>query len=411
MILTNHAQEVFDRGSAIRDMFLLAKKFRSTGKNPIDLSLGNPDIKPPVEYYHALRDIVDSAHQSELNSHGYIPSVGLPATRTRVAADLADKFGLNFTSGNVIITAGAANALDVLLMTLIEPDTNPKDEVIVIAPFFVEYNSYTENNKGKLVVVNSDEDTFDLDLDAIAEAITPRTRALIINSPHNPTGKVYSSEKLAELAEVLRSKNQEYGITIACLEDSPYSLVVFGGREFASILPHYQYGIHVNSFSKSLGVAGERIGYLAVHPELGTTAEINEFMTVAATNLRTKLVNAPALQQRVITEIGCYTTGDLQPYEQRVNRLAKTLSQQGFEFPRPEGAFYLFAELPLEFDTMQEFTEYAHRGNDPLIFTPGAAFGGEKYAHHLRFSACVSSDEIERACDKIERICAERRAA
>jgi len=407
MLLTDQARSVVEGGSAIRKMFELGAEFRRADKNPIELTLGNPDIGPPEEYYKALMADNELARLSEGNMHGYMPNAGYPGTRKRVAADLESQLGISFTDSDIIMTAGAANALDVILMTLIDPeDVHTRNEVIAIAPYFVEYGNYVRNNQGELVVAHTDR-KFDLDIGAIERAITPRTKALILNSPNNPTGVVYKAEKLKELAALLYRKNQEFGTTIACLEDAPYNLLVFEGEEFASILPHYGHSFHVTSLSKSLGIPGERIGYLAAHPELEDGGKDRDtILTAMATNLRTRLVNAPAQQQRVLERVGCFLTGAIEQYEQRVRKLEKTLHQEGFSFQRPGGAFYLFAEIPPQFENLEDFETFAHQGDEPLLYVPGPGFGGKRYDRHVRLSACVSDDTIKRACARIPEICA-----
>jgi len=389
-------------GSGIRAMFELGTQYRKEGKQPIDLSIGNPDIRPPEIYYSTLSDIIASRHSSSDNMHKYMPNAGYLDTREVVARDLEPRLGSSFSAADIVMTAGAANALDVSLMTIIEPGV--QDEVIVVAPCFVEYQNYIENNRGRQVLVHASID-FDLDLDALESAITSRTRALIINSPNNPTGRIYSEETLRALGDLLDRKNQEYGIEIIVLEDAPYDRLVFGSVRYESLMMWYRGTIYLTSFSKSLGLAGERIGYLAMHPQIGQDDETRQiFRAALGTNLRTRVVNAPGLQQKVIAKIGLNQSIPVGEYESRVNRLADTLESLGFPLVRPQGAFYLFPQLPDRFASEEAFRALAHSGEDPLLYTPGRFFGGMEYDRYIRLAACASSADVERGCEKLKRI-------
>jgi len=412
MLSNPHTRAVFNSGSGIRSMFMKGRRMKSEGKDPIDLSLGNPDIKPPEVYYKALIKEIKANNQSQTNSHKYMPNEGYPETRESVSQELDARFDLPFKKEHIVMTAGAANALDVLLMTLINPKTNnltetkPKkqEEVIVVAPYFVEYSNYIKNNQGKTIVVCTDTD-FNLNLKEIKEAITPRTRAIILNSPNNPTGAVYGKKSLEELAQILTQAEQKHTTTIACIEDSPYEALIFGDAQFNTMLNQYRNTFYVTSHSKSLGIAGERIGLLAMHPKAGDSNEDRKtFLSALTTNLRTRIVNAPGLQQKIIGEIGTFCTGDISQYEGRVNRLADALEESGFELVRPKGAFYLFPKIPDQFSNMQEFEERVQAGQEPLLYTPGIAFGHEKYSRHIRLSACASDYDIERACKKFREL-------
>ncbi len=389
-------------GSGIRAMFELAIEYRKQGKHPIDLSIGNPDIRPPEVYYSALSDILESRHTSPDNMHKYMPNAGYLDTRETVGRDLGPRLGCSFTAADIVMTAGAANGLDVVLMTLIEPGV--QDEVIVVAPCFVEYQNYIENNRGRQVLIHATPE-FDLDLIALEAVITPRTRAMIINSPNNPTGRIYSAETLRALGALLDRKNAEFGIEIIVLEDAPYDQLVFGSAKFVSLMPFCHGTIYLTSFSKSLGLAGERIGYLAMHPEIGKDAEARHvFQAALGGNLRTRVVNAPGLQQKVIAKIGLNQTIPVGEYEKRVDRLADTLTELGFPLVRPQGAFYLFPQLPTRFASEADFRAAAHSGDDPLLYVPGRYFGGMEYDRYIRFSACASMADVERACGKLRKL-------
>ncbi|MBI4016224.1 MAG: aminotransferase class I/II-fold pyridoxal phosphate-dependent enzyme [Candidatus Aenigmarchaeota archaeon] len=404
---TAYLQSIVQSTSAVREMFELGLKFKAEGKQPIDISLGNPTVKPPKEYFDAVQKIIGESKDCLLNMHNYMSNAGFLKTLERVAADLSARFGFKFTSNDIVMTAGAANALHVVLKTLIEPvvsyDTgtvrNGQDEVIVIAPYFVEYDHYIKNNQGKVVVVHADKN-FDIDIAAIEQVISKNTTAIIINSPNNPTGVVYGEQELKSLAALFEKKQQEFNSTICIIEDSPYDLVVFESK-FCSMLNYYRNTIYVTSFSKSLGIAGERIGFLAVHPDFGG----GMLRKALIANLRTCVVNAPALQQRVLEVMGCNAVGAVEQYMHKVKRLVQVMQELNFKVAKPQGAFYIFAEIPPQFADELEFRKYAHEGSNPFLYTPGCAFGGLKYGRHIRLSACASDEVIEAAVSKLRAIC------
>jgi len=415
MIINPQLERLINSGSAVRAIFELGFRFKSEGKHPIDLSIGNPDIKPPQAYYQALEKVVAESRASNTNFHGYMPNSGYYETKIRIASDLNAQFGLNFKSEHIFMTVGAANALDVLLSTLIEPvviysEDQPglrktQDEIILIAPYFVEYSNLIKNNQGKQITVHATE-RYGIDLPAIERSITANTRAIILNSPNNPSGAVYSEEELIGLAKLLKQKNSEHGITIAVIEDASYGQIVFKSYDFHSLLPHYRYTFFVASFSKSLGLAGERIGFFAVHPKLAENEEEWQILLSALViHLRIKVVNAPALQQRILQKIGMTVKVDTGEYEQRANRLADALEKLAFQLERPKGGFYLFSRLPPFFQDEEEFRRVAHAGDEPLLYVPGFAFGGERYRRHIRLSVCASREDIERACYRLKEIC------
>ena len=424
MIINDYLQEIIAGESEIRSLFEWGARLRKEGKNPIDLSIGNPDIKPPEEYYRALEKILSESRASSSNLHRYMPNSGYFETKNSLALGLSQWLNLKIKPERVFITAGAANGLDVLLKTIIEPavtyyrDT-PQirkgaaakheilklDEVITIAPYFMEYSNYIKNNQGKQIVVHSGKH-FQLDISQIEKAISNKTKAIILNFPNNPAGTLYSKDDLVSLAELLKSKNKEFGISITVIEDSSYGQILFGEKKLDSILPFYRYSFYVSSFSKSLGLAGERIGYFAAHPDIEDCDDdwgvLHQALTI---NLRTRIVNAPALQQRVIEKIGAFTKVNVREYEWRINELAAALKSLGFKFEKPEGGFYIFAQIPDQFKDANHFKQAAHHGDEPLLFIPGTAFGGSKYKRYIRLSACVSNGEINRACRRLKEIC------
>lgn len=405
-MLTERLAKLHGRTSGIRDMFNLAEDLRENhGKNPVDLSVGNPHLKPPREFIFAMRTLLDRSEEHPDNLFGYTKNPGLPETRECVAKDMIDKFGMYIPQDHVFMTAGAANAILVTLLTLFEP--GERNETIILSPYFPEYpNFITEagGESGVPVVVKSDHD-FLPDIGEIEAAITQNTRAIIINSPNNPTGVIIPEERLQALAELLKSKSRELGRPIPCIEDNPYDLIVFGDAGVPSIMNNYQHSFHINSFSKSMSIAGMRSGYLVAHPYfLEEHEDRDKVLSGFEHALRVLQVCAPIIPQRVIAEIGTQVTADVHQYETRVKKLGGCLSQLGFEFPNPQGAFYVLARLPGLFGGELAFRGVAHEGNEPLIYSAGRAFGADH--NYIRFSACVSAANIDRACRRLEEICA-----
>jgi len=424
--ITEYTQQVIDGGSPIRAMFDREKEMINQGLNPIGMSLGNPDIKPPKEYFDALREAVALAERSPINLNQYPPNAGFPKTRNRVAEEMEERFEVPFGIEGVIMTAGAANALDVFLATLIDPvlysprDKPTKnrpsirdgsmsvsgavrpDEVIVPAPFFVEYCHYIKQNQAEPIVVPCDEDS-EINPDKVKEAITSKTRAILINSPNNPTGKIYSKKNLDDLAEVLTEASEKHGCRVVCMEDRPYDRLAFGGVDVPSMLSLYPDTVYITSFSKSLGLAGERIGYMAI-PKHFFGEHRDAFLNALVINLRTKCINAPVLQQLAIEILGTNVTSNVKKYEERTRRVEKVLNETGFECLSPEGGFYLWARMPRVFESPEHFMKTAHNRQSPLLYTPGHGFGGPSYKNFIRLSTCVSESTIERACKEIPRI-------
>ncbi len=412
-----HLREFYARGASVREIFNLGVRYRAEGRKPIDLSIGNPDVKPPPAYYRALREVVKECEHSSENLHRYMPNAGFPEVRRRVAAELAVELDVPFEPRHVMITAGAANALDIVIATLLwrreqEPgvagkageageqrDTTP--EALLVAPYFPEYETLIRGQHARCRAVAATAD-YRLDLEAIEAAIGPATRLLVLNSPNNPTGAVYTAEELSALADLLIRKRDELGTAVVVLEDSPYHRIVFGEHQFAPMVKHYPYTVFVSSLSKSLGLAGERIGYLAAHPQLAAGEESSAVFSAAlSAALRMRVVNAPALQQRVLARIGIGPHVDPREYERRAVALGQILAPLGFRFAYPQGGFYLFAEIPERFQDENEFRAVMHAGEDPLLYVPGTVFGGEAYRRSVRLSACVPEAEIQRAGAKL----------
>ncbi len=413
-------------GAAVKELFEAARRAREAGRRPVDLSLGNPDLKPPQAYLEALSEVVRESLSSQQSLHGYMPNAGYPETRERLASELTGRFALPFSASHLLMTAGAANGLEVALSTLVDPlvqyrDGSPElrsggsgrrslqaDEVIVPAPYFVEYPNLVESCQGRMVAVHG-QVPHTLEVAAVEAALGPRSRVLLLNSPNNPTGAVYGRAELEALAKALERTNREHGITVVVLEDVSYDRLTFDGAPPPSMLSCYPFTVVTGSFSKSLSLAGERIGYLAVHPTLAGGREGGKLLAGLAINLRIRVVNAPALQQRVLTRIGFSACLPAAPYARRARTLGAALRRLGFRFRPPAAGFYIFAELPEGIPGEGEFRQAALAGQEPLLYVPGAAFGGPRYARYLRFSVCAPEEDIQRACRRLEEIVAAAR--
>ena len=370
-------------GSAIRAMFeegaKMAKEFGR--ENVYDYSLGNPSVVPPQEIRDTLLDIV--ANEDENVLHGYTNNAGFEDVRTAVADHLNAMYGTAFTSRNILMTVGAAGGLNVILKTLL----NPGDEVITFAPFFGEYRNYVRNYGGVLVTAATDPETF-LPVPAVlAEAITPRTKALIINTPNNPTGVVYPESLIIEIAKVLEEKQKEFGTSVYLISDEPYRELVYDGVAVPYLTKYYRNTVVGYSYSKSLSLPGERIGYLVLPDELTDADEI--IPGAAAANRILGFVNAPSLIQKTVGR--CLDAKvDVEIYNRNRELLYGKLTEYGFSCIKPQGAFYLFVKAPDGDDKAFVAAAKKHR----ILMVAGTGFGGPGY---VRLAYCVSYDMIERS--------------
>ncbi len=356
-----------------------ALKAKVGEQNVYDFALGNPILDPPEEFFDALEDVV--ADQAP-GLHKYMENAGFHETRQAVADFHALESGLEYEADHIVMTVGAAGAMNVTLKTLL----NEGEEVILLAPYFAEYWFYVDNHGGVPRVVHTTAD-FDLDLDAIEAAIKPSTRAIVINSPNNPTGRVYSHSTIDALAGVLEKKQQELGTTIYIVTDEPYRAIVYDEVDVPVVATYYPNTILCTSHSKDLGLAGERIGHIAVSP---TAADSAELVNGMAFTLRTLgFVNAPAIMQRVITEV-LGASVDIDFYRRNRDTLYHELKTLGFEMIKPEGAFYLFPKSPLEDDVaLVRELQKLH-----ILTVPGSGFGTPG---HFRVSYAVERDVLERS--------------
>ena len=380
--------QTLKKASWIRKMFEEGAMLKAEhgAENVFDFSLGNPNVPPPDAFGECL---IDRANNQRPGDHAYMPNTGYASTREAVARFVSAEQALSLSAGDVIMTCGAAGALNVILKALLDPE----DEVIVPAPYFVEYGFYAENHGGVLVTVPTAED-FTLDLDAIAGAVTGKTKVVLINSPNNPSGQVYSEESLRRLGELLSRMSEKIGRTIYLVSDEPYRKIIFDGLTVPSVFPVYPNSIMATSYSKDLSIPGERIGFLAVNPE--ATYRDDLLAGMALTNRTLGYVNAPAFMQRVVEPLqgACVDTG---VYEAKRDLLCDGLAACGYEFVRPKGAFYLFPKSPVADDVA-----FVKALQEALILTvPGRGFGAPGF---FRIAFCVDDQTIKKAMSGFERV-------
>lgn len=381
MPISNKIHGLITRSSWIRKMFeegLIYKK-KYGPENVYDFTLGNPNVPPPSEFGDALLEV---AAQSIPGKHGYMPNAGYPETREAIAAYLNAKFHIPLTADHIIMTCGAAGALNVTMKTILDPG----DEVIIPTPYFVEYEFYVDNAGGISRLVSTKED-FNLDLEAIRSAFTEKTRAVLINSPNNPTGRVYDEETIRGLAAIIEEKGRLYNRAVYLVSDEPYSDIVYDGIKVPFIMECCKNSIIAFSYSKCLSVPGERIGYLALHPELADLQDVLSGMIFC--NRILGYINAPALMQRVISHIqGVHV--NVEEYKRKRDLLCEGLSACGYSFAKPEGTFYLFVRSPIADDVTYVRALQLRR----ILTTPGIGFGGPGY---FRIAYCVDDAAITNA--------------
>lgn len=376
-----------DKSSWIRKMFEEAARLKAIHgeDNVFDFSIGNPNLDPPAEFKQGLKQI---AQNPDPGLHAYMPNPGYPHTRKAVADYLSAEHGADISGNEIIMTCGAAGGLNITLKAIL----NSGEEVITPAPYFMEYFFYVDNHGGRLVPVPARSD-FTMDVSAIEAAVTEKTRAVLINSPNNPTGQVYPEENLRELADCISAKSGELGRCIYLISDEPYKKIVYDGIRVPSIFSCYSDSIIATSYSKDLSLPGERIGFTAVNPKASEKQLLLDAMTL--TNRILGFINAPALMQRVVADLqGVHV--DISEYERKRRLMCEGLSGLGYRFIRPSGAFYLFPESPVKDDL-----EFIRALQDELILAvPGSGFGGPGY---FRLSFCVSDRTIIDAMPGFER--------
>ncbi|MBW1830023.1 MAG: pyridoxal phosphate-dependent aminotransferase [Deltaproteobacteria bacterium] len=372
--------KVIQSGSSwIRKMFEEGTRLKAEhGADKVyDFSLGNPNLEPPEIFKAALKDAVMSPG---VGNHSYMPNTGYPHVRKSVAEHLCAEQQTQITENELIMTCGAAGALNVILKAILDPG----DEVITPAPYFVEYSFYASNHGGSLKTVPTKPD-FDIDIDAVSAAITQKTKAVLINSPNNPTGQVYAKERLNELGTLLKEKGKKLKRTIYLISDEPYRKIVYDGQKVPSIFKSYNESIIATSYSKDISVPGERIGYLAVNPEASFKEDLLGGMALA-----------PALMQRVVATLSGVSV-DISAYARKREILCDGLAGSGYEFVKPAGAFYLFPRTPVKDDV--KFVQALQK--ELILTVPGSGFGGPG---HFRIAFCVEDETIINALPGFKRV-------
>jgi aspartate aminotransferase len=379
MTISKKIENIIAGSSFIRKMFEEGARLKAQygADNVYDFSLGNPNVPPPEKFNEVLRDIIGTCG---LDDHCYMPNTGYPMVCGSVADYLAKEQRAPVTAKDVIMTCGASGALNVALKAVLDPG----DEVLTPIPCFVEYKFYADNHGGVLKTVAT-RPNFELDPDAIAAAITAKTKVFLINSPNNPTGQVYSAESLKSLAGILEQKGREFNRTIYLLSDEPYRKIVYDGVEVPSIFTAYPNSILGTSYSKDISIPGERIGFLAVNPAATYKKDLMAAMTVA--NRILGYVNAPALMQRVVACMQGLSV-DISEYARKRDLLCDGLAGFGYEFIKPPGTFYLFPRSPIPDDV--EFVDALKE--ERILVVPGSGFNGPG---HFRIAFCVSDDTIK----------------
>ena len=373
----------------IRRMFetgILLK--RQYGEDAVcDFSLGNPDLPPPPAVAQGLRNLADKVDQPF--SLGYMPNGGYDWARKALAEYVSKEQGAQVGPEDIIITCGAAGGLNTLFKAILEPG----DEVLAIAPYFVEYGAYVRNHGGTLGTVRSNPEDFSLNLDAIDAAISSGTRAIILNSPNNPTGQVYSQEELRALVDLLESKNSKFGRPIFIVADEPYRFLAYDGVEVPSLLPMYPYAVVASSFSKNLSIPGERVGYIALSPLMEDKALFMDGLLLC--NRTLGFVNPPVVGQHImVAALGSQV--DVNIYKKRRDAMASVLRDAGYEFFMPKGAFYFFPKAPGGDD--KAFVEKLRK--ELVLAVPGSGFGGPG---HIRLAYCVDEKVIYRAAEGLRK--------
>ncbi len=389
-MVSEKMKNLVKNNSVIREMFEEGKKLeKKYGKeNVFDFSLGNPSIPAPEKVNNTIKQILNE--EDSLDVHGYMNNAGFEDVRTKVAENINDRFCTRFSAKNIIMTVGAASGINIILKSIL----NPNDEVITFAPYFMEYKNYIENYDGKLVEVSPNLENFQPKLDEFKDKISEKTKAVIINTPNNPTGVIYSEETIKKLSEILQEKQKEFGHEIFLISDEPYRELAYDNNKVPYVTKYYCNTFVVYSYSKTLSIPGERIGYVVVPTEMEDSENIITALTIA--NRIIGSVNAPSLIQRML--ITCIDEKvDLTEYDKNRNLLYNELINYGFECIKPQGAFYLFLKSPIEDDIA--FCNKAKEYN--ILFVPGSSFSCKGY---VRIAYCVKTEMIKKALPAFEKL-------
>ncbi|MFO7635870.1 MAG: pyridoxal phosphate-dependent aminotransferase [Clostridia bacterium] len=391
-MFSNETLESLKKSSFIRAMFEEGTQLKKIHgeENVFDFSIGNPDMEPPEEVNQAIMEI---SSEKIKGIHKYMSNAGYDSTRQAVSMSLMEDYGVHVPFGNVVMVCGAAAGMAVTLKSIL----NPGEEVLVFSPYFAEYLFYVKNAGGIPVPVPTHRKTFMPDLALIEKAITPRTKAVIINSPNNPTGVIYPEEVLHSLAKVIGKKEKELGIHVFVLSDEPYTKLVFDGSVIPCVFDFFEKSVIITSYSKTLALPGERIGYIAVNPGF---SQAKTLLSALIFNNRTLgFVNAPAIAQRII-EKSIRAKVNLEEYRVRMETLYTHMISLGFRCKKPQGAFYLFVESPYEDEMI--FIEKAKKYN--ILVVPGRGFG---LPGTFRMAFCIEMEAIQRALPALTKLAGE----
>lgn len=385
-MISNRMKKLVNNNSVIRQMFEEGKKLKEKygEENVYDFSLGNPSVQPPDEVNLAIRKSL------EINSiHNYMSNSGYEDVRQKISESLNSRFNTKYSNKNIIMSVGAAGGINVTLEAILNPD----EEVIVFIPYFMEYKNYIENYNGKVVEVLCNEN-FEPDMEDFEKKITSYTKAVIVNSPNNPSGIVYSEKIIEELASILKKKEQEFNHTIYLISDEPYREIVYDNINVPYLTHYYKDTIVIYCYSKSLSLPGERIGFVAIPDEVEDSEELIQAMTIATRILG--FVNAPSLIQKAIAE--CVNiTCDMSEYEKNRDILYNGLIDNGYECKKPQGTFYLFLKSPIKDE--KEFCNIAKKFN--ILMVPGSSFAMPGY---VRLAFCTETKIVKKSIDKFKEL-------
>ncbi len=382
-MISEKMKPLVQNNSAIRMMFEEGKRLAKIygAENVYDFSLGNPNVPAPPEVDRAIRDILDEEESTFV--HGYMSNAGYEDVRAAIASSLNGRFGTSFHQDNILMTVGAASGMNIILKTIL----NPGDQVVTFAPYFLEYGNYVRNYDGELLAVPPRTEDFQPDIAAFENRIGSRTKAVIINTPNNPTGVIYSEETIKRIAGVLERKQKELGTVITLISDEPYRELAYDGAEVPYVTKYYANTAVCYSYSKSLSLPGERIGYLVIPDEMEDSRTV--FQAASIANRVLGCVNAPSLMQRVVMRcLGA--RANVAAYDRNRNLLYSALTEYGFSCVRPQGAFYLFVKSPTEDE--KDFCDACKKQH--ILVVPGSSFACPGY---VRISYCVSYEQIERS--------------
>ncbi|UCE06857.1 MAG: pyridoxal phosphate-dependent aminotransferase [bacterium] len=387
-MISKYINQAMEQSSWIRRMFEAGRELKLSygAENVYDLSLGNPILEPPAEFFQVFQKI---ATNTSSGRHRYMPNAGFEDVREKVALYLRQKNLLNAEKKHVVMSCGAGGAINVILKTIMDP----RDEVIIMAPYFSEYIFYIHNQQGKVIVAETDNQ-FNLDLEELDGKITPRTKAIIINSPNNPTGKIYDKKTLMGMVMLLKDRQKKYQKDIYVISDEPYREITFDGKKVTSIVSLYENSFMTYSWSKSLAVPGDRIGYIAVNPEMNEVEKVIDGLIFSTRILG--FINATAVMQLAVGEL-LHATVKVNYYETKRDYIYKRLTEAGYEIIKPEGTFYVFPKTPGGDDLV--FIENAKKRN--VLIVPGLGFGRAGY---FRISFCVDDRTIARGLDQLVEI-------